>query len=202
MVLKQRNLSLPLAVQPARCFSCPTFQHLTKMRLKKFDLLCRLESLYEETVEAGYSFFPDGFGVHSLKTLRNRQTNQVLTAPAGIMGKIKSADEHNFDDLSTIAPTQMCKYPRLLAGSFRFVNSLCNPNCKYEFTSLNGLPCVEMKTLEAIKAGDEITVYYRKEFFESLECRCPHVHLHEQPLSTVCSQSLSVSRSFESAKVK
>ena len=181
----------------------PDFSTFEKNATKnEFDLLRRLESLYEETVEAGYKFFPDEFGGHSLKTLRNRQANQVLTAPAGIMAKIKPADEHNFDDLSTIAPTQMCKYPRLVAGSIRFVNSSCNPNCKYEFTSLNGLPCFKLKTLKAIEAADEITVYYGKEFFESLECRCPHVHLHEPPLSTVCSQSFSVCRSFESAKVK
>ena len=92
-----------------------------------------------ETVEAAYSFFSGEFGGHSLKILRNRQANQVLTSLAGIMAEIKPADEHNFDDLSTIAPTQMCKYPRLLAGSIRFVNSSCNTNCRYESTSLNGL---------------------------------------------------------------
>ena len=168
----------------------PEFPKFEERSTKKdFDLLHRLESIYEQTVKAGFSFNPDEFGGHSLRTSQTRSANKILMFPVGLMAKIKPTEEHQFDDLSTIDPTKLCKYPRLLAGSIRFVNSSCDPNCKYEFTSMNGHPCVRLKTLRRIEAGEEITVYYGKTFFRSLECRCScDVHLHEQQISAGRSQ--------------
>ena len=110
MVLQPRS-SLLLAVQLPRWFSCDFSTFKTNATTEDFQLLHRLES-YEETVKADYSFFADEYGYQILKTLENRQANPVLTSPVGILAKIKPAGECNFDDLSTIAPTQMCKYPR------------------------------------------------------------------------------------------
>ena len=38
-----------------------------------------------------------------------------------------------------------------------------------------------MKTLRTIQPGEELTVFYGEEFFETFECRCPHKHLKHLP---------------------
>ena len=58
----------------------------------------------------------------------------------------------------------------LLAGPMRFVNSYCDPNCEYEFSSSNGI--VQLKVKRQIYPGTEILVKYGDEFFEQNQCRC------------------------------
>ena len=174
---------------------------MKRQRKKELDLLRRLEDIYAETLKAGYSFVADAFGGHTLTTLHQRLGDNVLAFPVGLVAKIKPSEEHLFDDTSTVAPTELCKLPRLLAGTIRFVNSSCDPNCRYEFTSSNGIPCVRLKTLRIIQPGEELTVFYGKHFFETLECQCPHVHLHEQELSDLPS-SLSMSPESRNKKCR
>ena len=180
----------------------PDFSTFSETATKKeLDLLRRLEDIYAETLKAGYSFVADAFGGHTLTTLHQRLGDNVLAFPVGLVAKIKPSEEHLFDDTSTVAATELCNLPRLLAGTIRFVNSPCDPNCRYEFTSSNGIPCVRLKTLRIIQPGEEITVFYGKHFFETLECQCPHVHLHEQELSDLPS-SLSMSPESRNKKCR
>ena len=58
----------------------------------------------------------------------------------------------------------------LLVGPMRFVNSDCNPNCEYDFSSSNGI--VQLKVKRQIYPGTEILVKYGDEFFEQNQCRC------------------------------
>ena len=171
----------------------PEFRTFKEMATKKdFDLLRRLEGIYEETIKTGCSFSADAFGGHCLITVKSIPKNFVFPYPLCLVAKIKPEEEHLFDDISTIAATKLCQFPRLLAGSFRFVNSSCDPNCRYEFTSSDGSPCVKLKTLRAIQSGEELTVFNGEEFFESSECRCPQWHLHKHLSEEATIQRLSL----------
>ena len=52
-----------------------------------------------------------------------------------------------------------------------FRKSDCNPNGKYDFSSLD-TTMVRLRTLRAIKPNDEIFVKYGPEFFETYENKC------------------------------
>ena len=56
----------------------------------------------------------------------------------------------------------------LLVGPMRFVNSDCNPNCEYDFSSRNGI--VQLKVKRQIYPGTEILVKYGDDFFEQNQC--------------------------------
>ena len=58
----------------------------------------------------------------------------------------------------------------LLVGPMRFVNSDCNPNCEYDFSSSNGI--AQLKVKRQIYPGTEILLEYGDEFFEQNQCRC------------------------------
>ena len=58
----------------------------------------------------------------------------------------------------------------LLLGPVRFVNSDCNPNAEYNFSSDAGI--VQLKLRKRINPGDEIIVKYGSEFFELNSCLC------------------------------
>lgn len=59
----------------------------------------------------------------------------------------------------------------LLMGPARFVNHDCNPNAILEHYGRRGV-CIT--TLKSIKKGEEITVYYRPDYFgyQNQNCRC------------------------------
>ena len=58
----------------------------------------------------------------------------------------------------------------LLLGPLRFVNSDCNPNCEYNYSSDLGI--VQLRVKRKIKPGDELFVKYGAEFFEFNCCLC------------------------------
>ena len=58
----------------------------------------------------------------------------------------------------------------LLLGPVRFVNSDCEPNCEYDFTSDNDI--VRIKTRRKLKPGEEVTVKYSNDFFDINSCLC------------------------------
>ena len=58
----------------------------------------------------------------------------------------------------------------LLVGPMRFVNSDCNPNCEYDFSSSDGV--VQLKVKKTLYPGSEVLVKYGDEFFEKNTCRC------------------------------
>ena len=52
----------------------------------------------------------------------------------------------------------------------RFVSSDCHPNYQYDFTSNSDI--VRSHALRTIRFGDEITVEYGDELFDTRECLC------------------------------
>lgn len=89
------------------------------------------------------------------------------TCPVGFLTPVPD----NITGLSVIKKTGQNK-PQdfLMLGQIRFVNSDCNPNCEYGFTSQQRI--VRFKTLTKVGSGDEIVVRYGAEFFEAHQCLC------------------------------
>ena len=58
----------------------------------------------------------------------------------------------------------------ILLGPVRFVNSDCEPNCEYDFSSDSGI--VQLRVKKRLNPGDEVFVKYGPDFFELNECRC------------------------------
>ena len=58
----------------------------------------------------------------------------------------------------------------LLVGPMRFVNSDCDSNCEYDFSSSDGV--VQLKVKRTVYPGSEVLVKYDDEFFEKNTCRC------------------------------
>ncbi len=62
---------------------------------------------------------------------------------------------------------------RMMGGPARFVNSSHRPNAVYEVWQVGTVPHLVLRTLKAIKAGEEILVFYRAGGQEGTEiCRC------------------------------
>ena len=57
-----------------------------------------------------------------------------------------------------------------MLGSVRFLNSDCDPNCRYNFDRTDKV--VQIETFKTITPGDELLVKYSKEFFDDEECCC------------------------------
>ena len=57
-----------------------------------------------------------------------------------------------------------------MLGPVRFVNSDCNPNAEYDFSSENKV--VKLRSLRSINPKEEILVKYSEDFFESYCCLC------------------------------
>ena len=58
----------------------------------------------------------------------------------------------------------------ILVEPIRFVNSDCNPNCEYDFSSSLGV--VQLRTKRRITRQSELLTKYGPEFFEKNACRC------------------------------
>ena len=58
----------------------------------------------------------------------------------------------------------------LLLGPVRFVNSDCQPNCEYDFSSESGI--IQLRVKKKIKPGDELFVKYGRDFFGKNACLC------------------------------
>ena len=90
-------------------------------------------------------------------------------APVGFLREIDS----NITDLSIIIKSSSKEeIENLMLGPTRFVNSDCDPNCEYDFTSDADIVRIRVLSGKSIRRGDEITVKYGDEFFEAKECHC------------------------------
>ena len=58
----------------------------------------------------------------------------------------------------------------ILVGPIRFVNSDCNPNCEYDFSSSLGV--FQLRTKRRITRQSELLAKYGPGFFEQNACRC------------------------------
>ena len=94
-------------------------------------------------------------------------SKQVLPeSPIGFLVPIPD----NITDLSIIRKVSNPKDSFLMLGPVRFVNSDCNPNAEYDFSSENKV--VKLRSLRSINPKEEILVKYSEDFFESYCCLC------------------------------
>jgi hypothetical protein len=61
------------------------------------------------------------------------------------------------------------KKDRVLVGPIRFVNHSCNANAMFAHHSEK---TTEIRAVRDIEVGDEITVYYAKDYFQNEICKC------------------------------
>ena len=112
-----------------------------------------------------FNIVPDIYGGYKLTYVGMDEVppdTVFKTCPVGFL----APGPDNITDLSVIKKTSQNNpqdFPML--GPVRFVNSDCNPNCEYYFTSQQRV--VRIKTLTKVKSGDEIVVKYGAEFFEA-----------------------------------
>ena len=117
-----------------------------------------------------FNIVPDNYGGYKLTYVGMDDVppdTVFKTCPVGFLAPVPD----NITDLSVIKKTsQNNPQDFLMLGPVRFVNSDCNPNCEYDFTSQQRV--VRIKTLTKVKSGDEIVVKYGAEFFEAHQCLC------------------------------
>ena len=77
----------------------------------------------------------------------------------------------------------------LLVGPVRFVNSDCNPNCEYDYSSVSGV--VQLRTKKQISSNSEILVKYGPDFFKQNSCKCQTCEELEEKVLMVLAGFLS-----------
>ena len=85
------------------------------------------------------------------------------------IGFIREVPDGVATDLSVMSSRRTGKQ-LILLGPMRFVNSDCDPNCEYDFSSELGI--IQLRVKRRILPGDEILVKYGPDFFEFNACRC------------------------------
>ena len=123
------------------------------------------------SIEGEFSIKHDNFGGYKLlycgkNTIPSRTV--ISNGPKGVLRPIP----HHATDLSVIYKfSDKKKKSIIMLGPIRFINSDCNPNCEYDFSSLDKT-LVRVRTLRKIKPNEEILVKYGDDFFENMECEC------------------------------
>ena len=85
------------------------------------------------------------------------------------LGFVREIPEGVVTDLSIMSSERTGKQ-FILLGPVWFVNSDCDPNAEYDFSSEDGI--VQLRVKRRIKPGDEIFVKYGPHFFEFNACLC------------------------------
>ena len=101
---------------------------------------------------------------------------QYLELPAksilrdGPVGHLAAVPDEVPPVLTLYLTSKQKRGPYLMLGSIRFLNSHCDPNCRYYFDKTDKV--VQLETLKRITPGDELLVKYSEEFFDDEECLC------------------------------
>lgn len=95
---------------------------------------------------------------------------EVLDELFGFYSDINENDNLIINGQNDFSVIQIKSKDCLLLGPLSFVNHNCNPNSKYTFK--NGI--ISITALRIINCGDEITVYYSRNFFgmNNKLCEC------------------------------
>ena len=104
--------------------------------------------------------------VHPPEIFKRKPSGFVAPVPFGAMTNL------------SVMSSERTGQQLLLLGPIRFVNSNCEPNCEYDFSSDSGI--VQLRIKKKIYPGDEILVKYGPEFFEENECLCCTCRLKER----------------------
>ena len=151
---------------------------VTPLRDTIFDRKVAREPLWAEAYESvrkaycnlepDFKIAFDSFGGYRLiyKGKKTLQPPTILRRTP--IGFVRAVPEGVVTNLSVMS-SERTGEQLLLLGPMRFVNSDCNPNSEYDFSSSAGV--VELKVKRRILHGDEVLVKYGPDFFEFNECQ-------------------------------
>ena len=122
-----------------------------------------------ENLQPLFSITHDSYGGYRLLYQGKRLVYPPFVFRKVPVGFVAKVPEGVVTDLS-IMSSERTGEQLLLLGPIRFVNSDCDPNCEYDFSSDAGI--VQLKVKKRISPGDEIFVKYGPEFFENNACEC------------------------------
>ena len=158
--------------RPAMRTIAPMNEGVFKRKLTK-------ETKWKETYEAvkdsyqkldpNFKISHDRFGGYRLVYTGKSAANPPTVFKKVPVGFVIAVPENAVTNLS-IMSSERTGGQLLLLGPIRFVNSDCQPNCEYDFSSDLGI--VQLRVKQKINPGDEIFVKYGPNFFEHNACLC------------------------------
>ena len=163
-------------------YGCRPAQVANRLQRERvFQKIMAEEKLFEEcykfmrnlygSIESEFSIKHDNFAGYKLLYCGKNpipSRTVILNGPKGVLRPIP----HHATDLSVIYKfSDKKKKSFIMLGPIRFINSDCNPNCEYDFSSLDKT-LVRVRTLRKIKPTEEILVKHGDDFFENMECEC------------------------------
>ena len=116
-----------------------------------------------------FSISYDNFGGYRLLYKGKKPVNATTVLKKNPIGFVRTLPDGVANELSVMS-SERTGEQLILLGPIRFINSDCNPNAEYDFSSDSGI--VQIRLRKRINPGDEISVKYGPEFFELNECRC------------------------------
>lgn len=159
----------------------------------------RLSKAYGNARSNGFSFVPDEYGGYGLVYSGEvaLPASVILDLIVGYTERLPKKESHLVSYVSVLGPTDLCSFERVMAGPIRFVNHCCEPNCEYIASEDDrGRKCVKLKTLQSVKRGESLTVFYGCDYFDekNMNCLCPYKNRHFQ-------EATSKLREVENARV-
>ena len=145
----------------------PAMQPIQTLRESSFERKLSSDCRFRETFEAiclaytklepSFKIRYDNYGGYRLLY----EGTEIVWPPAifkrNPLGFVTPVPDGVVTDLSLMS-SERTGQQLLLLGPIRFVNSDCNPNCEYDFSSDCGI--VQLRVKRKIKPGDEIFVKY------------------------------------------
>ena len=138
---------------------------MTVLRLKPIDTFlkqCGREQSLAECYELCLASYKDLRGLYQIK--HDAFGGYCLV----YVGKDRIPD--NITDLSVIQKMSSPGVSFLMLGPVRFVNSDCDPNAEFDFSSDGKV--VKLRAIKPIFPNTEILVKYSEDFFERYSCLC------------------------------
>ena len=158
-----------------------------------------LTNCYKDATDSGFHFEHDAFGGYGLfhggdDLYVKKKKDFLLPALHALLQTVNDEDVDMFEPVSIFARTDLCKKKRIMVGPVRFANHSCKPNSEYVASSYKGHQCVRLRALQNIRRGQEITVYYGANFFDTgnWNCSCEHVVAHAKKPSVFSEKQLKL----------
>ena len=123
-----------------------------------------------ESIKDSFAIKHDNNGGYKLIYSGTESIPGQIVLPNGPKGILRIIPE-DFTYLSVIYKVSDRETAYLMLGPIRFINSDCEPNCEYDFSSLDKT-LVRLRTLKKLKTNDEVLVQYSDDFFSNHECKC------------------------------
>ena len=130
-----------------------------------YTLVCNAYQALKPNFEINHDQFG---GYRLIYKGQNALKPQTVLKPTPV-GFVKAVPDGAVTNLSVMT-SERTGEQLLLLGPIRFVNSNCDPNSEYDFSSVSGI--VQLRTKKKIQPGEEIFVKYSEDFSEENECKC------------------------------